>query len=242
MTLEDKVHAFRLHLFRSAQELGNVTAACRECGVSRSLYYQLRKRFVRYVPDGLHPTRRRGRPGRPTQLDATVERQIVALSLSWPTWGPRQLSDQLALRGTRVAESTVYRALRRLGLGTRKERLGLLEAHSAQRAGLLTKRTRKQLEKARPSASRRHVEAQTPGDADPEMPKGLNDRAADNWRPLLAIAEAAGGVILERAREVAVVLSGGDEDDGESIRTRLLGDIKAIFDERGMDRLSPVTG
>ncbi len=36
MTLEDKVHAFRLHLFRRAQELGNVTAACRELGVSRS--------------------------------------------------------------------------------------------------------------------------------------------------------------------------------------------------------------
>ena len=137
MTLEDKVHAFRLHLFRRAQELGNVSAACRECGVSRSFYYQLRERFRRYGPDGLHPTRRRGRPGRPPQLEATVERQIVALALSWPTWGPRQLSDQLALRGTRVAESTVYRALRRLGLGTRKERLGLLEAHSAERAGLL---------------------------------------------------------------------------------------------------------
>lgn len=164
MTLEDKVHAFRLHLFRRAQELGNVSAACRECGVSRSFYYQLRERFRRYGPDGLHPTRRRGRPGRPPQLDATVERQILALALSWPTWGPRQLSDQLALRGTRVAESTVYRALRRLGLGTRKERIGLLEVHSAERAGLLTKRTRKRLEKARPIASQRHVEAKEPGE------------------------------------------------------------------------------
>ena len=78
MTLEDKVHGFRLHLFRRAQELGNVSAACRELGVSRSLYYQLRERFQRYGADGLHPTRRRGRPGRPAQLDATVERQILA--------------------------------------------------------------------------------------------------------------------------------------------------------------------
>jgi len=164
MTLEDKVHAFRLHLFRRAQELGNVSAACRELGVSRSLYYQLRERFQRYGADGLHPTRRRGRVGRPTQLDAVVERQVLALALSWPTWGPRQLSDQLALRGVRVAESTVYRALRRHGLGTRKERLGLLEAHSAERAGLLTQRTRKQLEKARPTPSQRHVEAKDPAE------------------------------------------------------------------------------
>ena len=164
MTLEDKVHAFRLLLFRRARELGNVSAACRELGVSRSLYYQLRERFVRYGADGLHPTRRRGRAGRPAQLDAVVERQIVALALSWPTFGPRQLSDQLALRGVRVAESTVYRALRRLGLGTRKVRLGVLEAHSAETQGLLTERTRKQLEKARPTASRRHVEAKEPGE------------------------------------------------------------------------------
>jgi len=82
MTLEDKVHAFRLLLFRRAQELGNVSAACRELGVSRSLHYQLRQRFARYGADGLHPIRRRGRPGRPAQLDAVVERQIVALAVS----------------------------------------------------------------------------------------------------------------------------------------------------------------
>jgi transposase len=148
MILEDKVHGFRLHLFRRAQELGNVSAACKELGVSRSLYYQLRKRFVRYGPDGLHPKRHQGRPGRPPQLDATVERQVVALALSWPSWGPQQLSDQLAMRGVRVAGSTVYRGLRRHGLGTRRERLGLLERHSAQRAGLLTERTRRAIHKA----------------------------------------------------------------------------------------------
>ena len=60
MTLEDKVHACRLHLLRRAQELGNVSAACRELGVSRSLYYQLRQRFTRYGSDGL-PARSGGR-------------------------------------------------------------------------------------------------------------------------------------------------------------------------------------
>ena len=164
MTLEDKVHAFRLHLFRRAQELGNVSATCQELGVSRSLYYQLRKRFVRYGPDGLHPKRHRGRPGRPPQLDAVVERQVIALALSWPSWGPQQLSDQLAMRGIRVARSTAYRALRRHGLGTRRERFGILERHSAQQAGLLTERTRRAIQKARPTASRRHVEAKEPGE------------------------------------------------------------------------------
>jgi transposase len=64
VTLEDKVHAFRLRLFRRAEELGNISAACREAGISRSLYYQLRERFERYGSDGLHPKHRQGRPGR----------------------------------------------------------------------------------------------------------------------------------------------------------------------------------
>ena len=48
MTLEDKVQAQRLHVFRRARELGNVSAACREAGISRARFYELRKRYERY--------------------------------------------------------------------------------------------------------------------------------------------------------------------------------------------------
>ena len=164
MTLEDRVHALRLRLFRRAEELGNVSGACREAGVSRSAYYQLRQRFLRYGADGLHPKHRRGRPGRPPELEAVVERRILAEALAQPAWGPQRISDQLGMQGIRVAPSTVYRALRRRGLGTRKQRFGLLERHSASRAGLLTERTRRALQKARPTPSRRHVEAKIPGE------------------------------------------------------------------------------
>lgn len=65
--------------------------------------------------------------------------------------------------------------------------------------------------------------------ASPDMPAGLNDRAADNWGPLLAIADSAGGNWPMHAREAAVVLSGGREDDDPLIR--LLADIRAMFAE-----------
>jgi transposase InsO family protein len=164
MTLEDRVHALRLRLFRRAEELGNVSAACQEAGISRSAYYQLRERFRRYGSDGLHPKHRKGRPGRPPELEAVVERRVLAEALAQPAWGPQRISDQLGMRGIRVAPSTVYRALRRHGLGTRTQRFGLLERHSASRAGLLTERTRRALQKARPTPSRRHVEANEPGE------------------------------------------------------------------------------
>ncbi len=45
--------------------------------------------------------------------------------------------------------------------------------------------------------------------ADPDIPETLHDRAADNWRPLFAIADLAGGNWPTLARQVAVRLSGG---------------------------------
>jgi putative DNA primase/helicase len=67
--------------------------------------------------------------------------------------------------------------------------------------------------------------------ADPEIPPDLHDRAADNWRPLLAIADVAGGGWPERAREAAVLLSArtNDEAGGE----RLLADVRQVFLEAG---------
>jgi Protein of unknown function (DUF3631) len=67
-------------------------------------------------------------------------------------------------------------------------------------------------------------------DPDPNIPDELNDRAADNWRPLLQIATLAGEDWLRRAREVACRLS-GEGHDSTSIGTDLLSDIQAAFGE-----------
>jgi len=160
MTLEDKVHVTRLRVLQRAKELGNVSAACREAGISRTLYYRWKKRFTLYGMDGLHPRRTAARPGRCPQLDSTKERKIVAMALTWPAWGPRRLSLQLEREGILVSPSTVWRALHRLGLGTRTERLLVLETHSARRAGLLTERTRRNLSQRKV----RHVQAERPGE------------------------------------------------------------------------------
>ncbi|CEF49371.1 unnamed protein product [uncultured bacterium] len=73
---------------------------------------------------------------------------------------------------------------------------------------------------------------------DPDVPTQLNDRAADNWRPLLAIADAAGGDWPERARAAAIELSADGALDQESTRTALLADIRTGFEAKGVDRIS----
>jgi putative DNA primase/helicase len=73
--------------------------------------------------------------------------------------------------------------------------------------------------------------------SDPEIPPEItNDRARDNWRPLLSIADAVGGDWPRLARETARAMASG-EPETESKRTLLLRDLKTIFEER-RDRLS----
>jgi hypothetical protein len=65
--------------------------------------------------------------------------------------------------------------------------------------------------------------------ASPKLPDVLNDRAADNWEPLLAIAELAGDAWVLKARNAAKALSAdkaeADDDDG----VELLRDIRLAF-------------
>ena len=72
--------------------------------------------------------------------------------------------------------------------------------------------------------------------ARPPLPESLNDRQMDNWEPLLSIAMVAGGGWLEKATHVALKLSQADEVS-PSVGVELLGDIKAIFDAKGYDRI-----
>lgn len=73
--------------------------------------------------------------------------------------------------------------------------------------------------------------------ARPELPSALNDRAQDNWEPLLAIAEVAGGQWPERARQAALRLSGGDADS-TTVGNELLADIQEVFETRNAQRIT----
>jgi putative DNA primase/helicase len=74
--------------------------------------------------------------------------------------------------------------------------------------------------------------------ADPVMPPALYNRVADNWRPLLAVADAAGGEWPGRARQAAIKLTSDGADDESSVRVALLSDIRDAFAARNADRLS----
>ena len=65
--------------------------------------------------------------------------------------------------------------------------------------------------------------------ADPSVPEELNDRELDSWRPLLAIADLAGGGWPKKARDAAKALSERGDDDEEEAALMMFRDCRVIF-------------
>lgn len=65
------------------------------------------------------------------------------------------------------------------------------------------------------------------GEADPDLP--VEDRQADVWAPLVAVADAAGGRWPSAARVACVALVGVGDGDDSSAAELLLSDLRVVF-------------
>jgi len=83
-----------------------------------------------------------------------------------------------------------------------------------------------------------HDNLNTLREANPAVLESLNDRQADNWELLLAIADLAGADWSQRARDAAVALSDDGASETDSLGERLLRDIRETFSAQQADRLS----
>jgi hypothetical protein len=77
--------------------------------------------------------------------------------------------------------------------------------------------------------------------ATPAMP--LEDRAADTWEPLIAVADLAQGDWPTRARHAAVAMTGAEaqHEEDTSAGVRLLADLREVFDAAGAEALYTTT-
>ena len=76
------------------------------------------------------------------------------------------------------------------------------------------------------------------GDFWPDMPESIADRDADVWEALLAVADLAGRDWPQRARGAAVALVAASKERAPSIGVLLLRDIREVFTNLGVDRLT----
>jgi putative DNA primase/helicase len=72
---------------------------------------------------------------------------------------------------------------------------------------------------------------------DPKLPGTAFNRLADNWRPLFAIAEVAGGDWPQRCADAFTALTTTVDLDAQGVGTLLLSDIASLFAAEDTDKL-----
>ncbi|HEY5155636.1 MAG TPA: DDE-type integrase/transposase/recombinase [Acidimicrobiales bacterium] len=137
MTPTEIIYQRRVRVLDLADELGNVSEACRIIGVSRTKFYDWRRTASAYGLDALMPKDRR-RPQEPNATPTHVVTDLLAIAMAEPTIGCRQLADRLEARGYRVSKSTVQKILVEHALGRRAQRVARAAAIVAFTTGLVT--------------------------------------------------------------------------------------------------------
>jgi transposase InsO family protein len=137
MSTREKLIKARLGMLALAEELQNITLACKRAGISRSHFYEIKDAFERFGAEGLVPQTRR-RPRMPNETPAEVVTRILEMTERFPTYSYLRISQQLRLVGVGVTPAAVRAVWMRHGLTLRHQRLLWLEQKTAAQGGVLT--------------------------------------------------------------------------------------------------------
>lgn len=135
-TSAEIIYHRRSRLLDLDEEPGNISAACRQIGVSRTRYYEWKNVAELYGLEALWPKDRR-RPAQPNETPTHVVADLLAVAVVEPTLGCRQLADRLHELGYEIGKTTVQRILVDHGLGRRRQRIARAAAIAAL-AGIIT--------------------------------------------------------------------------------------------------------
>ncbi len=159
MTTDQRIARRKLSLLELAQDLGNVSKACKIIGYSRQQFYEIRRNYQTYGAAGLIDKARGPKNPHPNRLAPEIEEAILGHCLAHPTHGPMRVAHELALRGIQVSSGGVRGVWSRHDLLTKHERLLRLEKATAEKTIELTPEQIKLLERFSPEFRDRHIEA-----------------------------------------------------------------------------------
>jgi transposase InsO family protein len=148
MTNEEKVIKPKLGLLRLAEQLGNVSAACKVMGYSRDSFYRFKELFEKGGELALRDISRK-KPIFSNRVAPEVEEAAVAYAIEQPAHGPARASNELKKRGVFVSPSGLRGIWQRNDLDNFRKRLKALEAKAAQDHFILTEAQVAAIEKAK---------------------------------------------------------------------------------------------
>ena len=132
-----KIIKHKVGLLNLAEELGNVSKACKVMGLSRDTFYRYKAAVEEGGVEALFDQSRR-RPNFKNRVDESIEHAVQEYAISFPAHGQHRTSNELRKQGIFVSGSGVRSIWLRHQLGNFRERLKALEAKVANDGILLT--------------------------------------------------------------------------------------------------------
>lgn len=146
MHLNEKIIKNKVGLLNLAEELGNVSRACKVMGFSRDTFY----RYKELVEEGgvenlIEQTRRK--PNLKNRTDGRTEQAVVEVAYEFPAYGQVRASNELRKKGIFISPAGVRSVWMRHDLEHFKKRLASLERKVQEEGIILTEAQVAALEK-----------------------------------------------------------------------------------------------
>jgi len=132
-----KIIKHKAGLLNLAEELGNVSQACRIMGLSRDTFYRYKAAIEQGGIDALIDKNRR-KPNIKNRVDGQTEIAVVAYAIEQPAHGQVRASNELRKNGVFISPSGVRSVWLRHQLAGFKDRLKALEEKMAKEKMILT--------------------------------------------------------------------------------------------------------
>lgn len=134
---DKKIINHKVGLLNLAEELGNVSQACRVMGFSRDTFYRYKTAVEENGVNALLDKSRR-KPNLKNRVEESIEKAVVEYAIEEPAHGQVRASNQLRKNGIFVSPSGVRSIWLRNGLESFKKRLVKLEEKMAKERFILT--------------------------------------------------------------------------------------------------------
>lgn len=161
--VDDTIIKERLYLLMLADELGNVSKACKMLGKTRAQFYKYKQRMEKYGLEGLRnlpPIHKH----HPQTTPPCLVQKVIQQSFNHVDWGCSRLSMYFKEKNIHISGPTIQRILTEQHMGTKADRCYLLEELAQNEKIKLTDEQANGVFSNNPCWREQNVASQNPGE------------------------------------------------------------------------------